>query len=50
MVEVLSSDLARELGLREQTAQTLNDLGGMIYLYSGRIGQAIKALQEASDV
>ena len=40
--------LARELGLREQTARTLNDLGGPIYLYSGRVAQAIEALQEAS--
>ncbi len=42
--------LAHELGLREQTAQTLNDLGSFIYLYSGRIGQAKAALQEASDL
>jgi len=42
--------LARELDLREQTAQTLDDLGGLIYLQSGRIYQAIEALQEASDL
>jgi tetratricopeptide (TPR) repeat protein len=42
--------LARELGLREQRAQTLNDLGSMVYLYSGRISQAKKALQEAGDL
>jgi tetratricopeptide (TPR) repeat protein len=40
--------LARGLDLREQTAQTLNDLGGLIYLHSGRVPQAIEALQEAS--
>ena len=40
--------LARELGLREQTAQTLNDLGGLIYVHSGRVRQAIDALEEAS--
>jgi tetratricopeptide (TPR) repeat protein len=42
--------LARELGLREQAARTLNDLGCPIYLYSGRVSQAIEALQEASDL
>lgn len=42
--------LARALGLREQTAQTLNDLGGLIYVHSGRIPQAIEALEEASDL
>ncbi len=42
--------LARELGLREQTAHTLNDLGGFIYLYSGRIDQAIQALEEAGEL
>jgi DNA-binding SARP family transcriptional activator/predicted ATPase len=42
--------LARELGLVEQTAQTLNDLGGMVYLYSGRIDQAREALQEAGSL
>jgi DNA-binding SARP family transcriptional activator/predicted ATPase len=42
--------LARQLGLREQTAHTLNDLGGFIYLYSGHIDQAIEALQEASEL
>jgi DNA-binding SARP family transcriptional activator/ATP/maltotriose-dependent transcriptional regulator MalT len=41
--------LARELDLVEQIAQTLNDLGGMIYLYSGHIDQAQKLLREASD-
>jgi predicted ATPase/DNA-binding SARP family transcriptional activator len=40
--------LARELDLREQIAQTLNDLGGLVYLYSGRIPLAKKALREAS--
>jgi tetratricopeptide (TPR) repeat protein len=40
--------LARKLNLREQIAQTLNDLGGLIYLYSGRIPQAKEALHEAS--
>jgi DNA-binding SARP family transcriptional activator/predicted ATPase len=39
--------LARRLGLQEQTAYTLNDLGGFVYLYSGRIDQAIEALQKA---
>jgi DNA-binding SARP family transcriptional activator len=42
--------LARELGLREQMARTLNDLGGMIYLYSGRIDQAREALEEAGEL
>ncbi len=45
-----SLELARELGLREQTAQTLNDLGGLSYLYSGRILQAIPVLEEASEL
>jgi adenylate cyclase len=42
--------LARKLSLREQMAHTLNDLGGFIYMYSGRIGQARTALQEAGDL
>ncbi|MEJ2737394.1 MAG: AAA family ATPase [Anaerolineae bacterium] len=42
--------LARELDLVEQRAQTLNDLGGQIYLYSGHIDQAREALQEASEL
>jgi tetratricopeptide (TPR) repeat protein len=42
--------LARELDLREQTAQTLNDLGSFCYLYSGRFNQAKAALREASDL
>ncbi len=42
--------LARRHRLREQTAQSLNDLGGFIYLYSGRIGQARAALREAGDL
>jgi predicted ATPase/DNA-binding SARP family transcriptional activator len=42
--------LARELGLREQMAQSLNDLGSFIYLYSGRIDPAREALQAASDL
>jgi tetratricopeptide (TPR) repeat protein len=41
---------ARELGLREEMAHTLNDLGGLVYLYSGRIGPAIAALQEAGEL
>jgi predicted ATPase/predicted negative regulator of RcsB-dependent stress response len=45
-----SLTLARELDLREQTAQTLNDLGGLIYLHSGRIPQAIDALEEAGGL
>jgi DNA-binding SARP family transcriptional activator len=40
--------LAREHDLREQTAQTLNDLGSFIYMYSGRFDQAKEALHEAS--
>jgi len=42
--------LARQHNLVEQTAQTLNDIGGMVYLYSGRLSQARHALQEASDL
>jgi tetratricopeptide (TPR) repeat protein len=42
--------LAREHSLREQTAQTLNDLGSFIYMYSGRLDQAKEALHEASDL
>ncbi|MGD2159494.1 MAG: BTAD domain-containing putative transcriptional regulator, partial [Anaerolineales bacterium] len=42
--------LARRNDLCEQTAQTLNDLGGFIYLYSGRIDSAREALQEANDL
>jgi adenylate cyclase len=42
--------LARELDLVEQRAQTLNDLGGQIYLYSGHIDQAREALHEASEL
>jgi DNA-binding SARP family transcriptional activator len=42
--------LAREHNLREQTAQTLNDLGSFIYMYSGRLDQAKEALHEASDL
>ena len=42
--------LARELDLVEQRAQTLNDLGGQIYLFSGHIGQAREALHEASQL
>jgi DNA-binding SARP family transcriptional activator/predicted ATPase len=42
--------LARELGLAEQIAQTLNDLGGLIYLYSGHIDQAREGLQEATEL
>jgi len=45
-----SLSLARELDLREQTAQTLNDLGGFIYLYSGRLDQAKTALEEAGKL
>lgn len=42
--------LARQLNLRDQMAQTLNDLGGFIYLYSGHIDQAKAALREARDL
>ena len=42
--------LARELDLHEQTAQTLNDLGSFIYLYSGRLDQAKVALEEAGKL
>lgn len=42
--------LARQHTLVEQTAQTLNDIGGLIYLYSGRLNQARQALEEASDL
>ncbi|MGD9030851.1 MAG: tetratricopeptide repeat protein, partial [Anaerolineae bacterium] len=42
--------LARELGLREQTVQTLGDLGAIVYLFSGRIPQAIEALEEVSGL
>ncbi len=42
--------VARELDLVEQRAQTLNDLGGQIYLFSGHIDQAREALHEASKL
>jgi tetratricopeptide (TPR) repeat protein len=42
--------LARELDLRQQLAQTLNDLGNIVYLYTGRIEQAKAALHEASQL
>jgi tetratricopeptide (TPR) repeat protein len=42
--------LARHHNLIEQTAQTLNDLGGFIYLYSGRSDPAREALQEANSL
>jgi tetratricopeptide (TPR) repeat protein len=42
--------LARRHELRQQSARTLNDLGGLVYLYSGRISQAKAALQEAGDL
>ena len=45
-----SLDLARKLDLRDQTAQTLNDLGSLIYLYAGRLDQAKAALREASEL
>jgi adenylate cyclase len=40
--------LARQYDLRDQMAQTLNDLGSFCYMYSGRIEQAKDALQEAT--
>lgn len=40
--------LARKLNLREQMAQTLNDLGSFCYMYSGHLAQAKEALLEAS--
>lgn len=42
--------LARELDLREQLAQTLNDLGSICYLYTGHIDKAKAALREASEI
>ena len=42
--------LARQFNLLEQTAQTLSDLGGFPYLYTGRIDQARQALGEASEL
>jgi DNA-binding SARP family transcriptional activator/predicted ATPase len=42
--------LARDLGLREQLAHTLNDLGGFVYLYSGHIDRSIPALAEAGEL
>jgi tetratricopeptide (TPR) repeat protein len=42
--------LAREQKLRKQMAQTLNDLGSFIYMYSGHLEQAKEALREASDL
>ena len=42
--------LARKNNLVEQTAQTLNDLGGFIYLYSAKIDQAKQALSESSKL
>ncbi len=39
--------LAREQNLREQMAQTLNDLGSFPHMYSGQIRSAIEALREA---
>lgn len=40
--------LARKLNLREQMAQTLNDLGSFCYMYSGHLAQAKETLLEAS--
>jgi adenylate cyclase len=40
--------LARQLDLRNQMAQTLNDLGSFCYMYSGHIEQAKAALGEAT--
>jgi DNA-binding SARP family transcriptional activator/predicted ATPase len=40
--------LARQLDLRNQMAQTLNDLGSFCYMYSGHIEQANAALGEAT--
>ncbi|MCP4536633.1 MAG: hypothetical protein GY832_05760, partial [Chloroflexi bacterium] len=45
-----SMTLARELDLREQMAFTLTDLGGLCYLYGGRLGQAKSSLREASGL
>jgi adenylate cyclase len=42
--------LARERDLREQMAQTLNDLGSFLYLYSGQIDKSKDALREASQL
>ena len=42
--------LAREQDLREQMAQTLNDLGSFPHMYSGQIKSAIEALREAEQL
>ncbi len=42
--------LAREQNLREQMAQTLNDLGSFPHMYSGQIRSAIEALREAEQL
>jgi DNA-binding SARP family transcriptional activator len=42
--------LAREQNLREQMAQTLNDLGSFLYLYSGQIEKSREALREADQL
>lgn len=45
-----SLSLAREQGLQEQLAQTLNDLGSFLYLYSGQIDKSREALREANQL
>jgi tetratricopeptide (TPR) repeat protein len=42
--------LARELNQQKQVAQTLNDLGSICYLYTGRLDRARMALIEASQL
>jgi tetratricopeptide (TPR) repeat protein len=42
--------LARQLDRREQLAQTLNDLGSICYLYTGRLDHARATLREAGDL
>ncbi len=42
--------LARQLDLRGQMAQTLNDLGSICYLYTGHLDRARTALREAADL
>jgi DNA-binding SARP family transcriptional activator/predicted ATPase len=42
--------LARKQDLRQQMAQTLNDMGSLCYLYNGQIARSISSLRSASDL
>jgi tetratricopeptide (TPR) repeat protein len=43
-----SLEISRQYGLEKQLAQTLNDLGSIVYTYSGHLQKAIEILDEAS--